>query len=205
MLWGEKTRVNTYNMIGNNKGKLGKILSILATSLILFLLVFSAPAKAFVLNLSSDKSEVSRGNTITFTASISISSSENLDVSQLVLDLNGVNGKNYTCTFDKNGAILSGCLGMGITKISGPDYKYGYGYNTVGYGYGYGFNNGILSYRIVLDTEDYQTGDYNTKLTADIGSNHYSQSGSLITINSGGSSSEELITGNNYRVTESIS
>ncbi|MFA5724190.1 MAG: hypothetical protein WC979_08090 [Candidatus Pacearchaeota archaeon] len=163
------------------EGKSGKIIALVLTGLLLFILIFSAPAKAYVLNVSADKTEVSRGGDISFNTGISVSSSENSNIQNLVLELVGLNGaKTYSCVFDVNGAILSGCSGMTIIKTS--DLGYGYGYS-----YGYG-SSGTLGYKIILDTTDYSTGDYRVKLNASINGNPYSQEGQIITINNKGSS-----------------
>jgi len=155
------------------EAKSGKIIALLLTGLLLFILIFSAPAKAYVLNVSADKTAVSKGGEISFNTGISVSSSENSNVQNLVLELVGLNGaKTYSCSFDSNGAILSGCSGMTIAKISDLGYGYGYGYGS----------SGTLSYKITLDTTDYNTGDYKIRLNALINGNSYSQTGQVITI-----------------------
>ena len=89
--------------------------------------------------------------------------------------------------FDVDGNKISGCDDMTITPITTPSdnekgYGYGYGYENYeeygygydynfGYGYGYGYGGSALNfkYKIILDTTDYETGDYESQLKALIG------------------------------------
>lgn len=150
-----------------SSGKYSKTFGILGAIFIIALLVISGPAQAFVLDLTSDKSSVSKGETVVFNASVDINSNENLPISKLVLELNGP--ETVSCEFNVDGTIISGCKGITIKKISGGNYLgYGYGYGEYhGYGYdfGYGYGyNGKLEYEITLASDNYQTGIYSTAL-----------------------------------------
>ncbi len=153
-----------------------KIFVIMISALVLGLLIFSVPAKALVLNLDVKNNNVEKGQLVVLDASIDISSSDSLP-SKLILKLIGNTTK--TCEFTVDGIILSGCDGMTITRTSNISRNFGYGY---GYGYGYGTTNGKLSYRIVIDTKNYEFGNYATQLNAYIGNNIVSQSGRTITV-----------------------
>lgn len=169
--------LSNFRMIKTNKkAKLrNKIFVFAITGFILAVLMFSAPANSYILNLTSDKTDVSKGGEITFNTGVSISSSESSNVQNLTLYLIGLNGiSDYSCVFDVNGAVLSGCSGMIITRTGNLSYGYGYGY-------GYGAS-GTLSYKITLDTTNYNTGEYRTRLNVIINGNSYVQDGQTITI-----------------------
>jgi hypothetical protein len=68
---------------------------------------------------------------------------------------------------------------MTITPAFNISRNFGYGYN---YGYGYGSTTGKISYRIVIDTKNYEFGNYATQLNAYVGNNVVSQSGRTITV-----------------------
>jgi len=146
------------------------------SALVLGLLIFSVPAKAFVLNLDVKNNNVEKGQLVILDASVDISSSDSLP-SKLILKLTGDTTKS--CEFTADGIILSGCDGMTITPTFNISRDFGYGYN---YGYGYGSTTGKISYRIVIDTKNYEFGNYATQLNAYVGNNVVSQSGRTITV-----------------------
>jgi len=165
-----------------------KILGLIACCFIVGLLIFSAPAQAFVLNLTMDKTSVTGGDFVNFESSVDINSNENLPISKLVLELDG--SEKVSCEFNTDGVIIRGCKGITIEKSTASSsgnygYGYGYGYSTQSYyfGYGYGYTYGKLVYKIKLDTSSYNTGNYNTKLYAYIGNEVFSKSGQILTIN----------------------
>lgn len=179
-------------VLSNNHSKrrnIGKASIAIVSVLILGLLIFSVPAKAFVLNIDVKGDTLEQGQSAIVDVSVSIPGFENIAISKLIFSLEGK--KNSTCEFTSNGIILSGCSGMTITKLESPSTTYsGYGY---GYGYGSNLLTGKLSYRILIDSSNYPTGEYNTKLIAFINNNQYAQSGEVLTIESasGTSDSEE--------------
>lgn len=168
--------------------KYGKVLAIAMSALVLFLLIASVPAKAFVLNFDVKNNNVEKGQKVIFDVSIDINANENLPITKLVLQLTGKSNK--TCEFSVDGIILSGCNGMTISPFINSSQSSGYGYGY-GYGTGTGYTVGTLSYRITLDTMNYETGDYQTKITAYIGNTTYSQTGETVTINAGSSDGYE--------------
>ena len=166
--------------------KHAKIIASIFTIAILSLILFTGPTKAFVLGLDSDKDTLTKGEEINFTASLDIQAMDKyLPVEDLRLVINGPTPR--TCTFDIRGNAVSGCDGMTITpmyvSLSGKyGYGYGYGYDSsygygydfgYGYGYGYGYGSGgsemNLTYEIILDTTDYDEGDYEALLESYIG------------------------------------
>lgn len=164
--------------ISRNSNLKSKILSFLITALVLFLLILSGPASALTLNLTSNISNVQKGLNVEFTADIDIDSGEILDIDYILLEFSGPD--NILCKFDANGAVISGCSGITISKTSSPTFGYGYGYN---FGYSYGYTNGKLAYKIILDTANYQTGTYTSILTVSSGSQLFSKQGPNLTIN----------------------
>lgn len=182
----EKGQLIKENKTSSRKN-LKNIISVLTAGFVIFLLLLSGPAKAFVINFSADKNNVHAGEFVTFTASVDISPGENVPVQKLVLNLDN-NEKNIhkKCIFSTDGRIISGCEGISIVKLSSDGtgygyqfgYAYGYGYN---FGYGYGYTES-LSYQIRLNTECYEPGEYETKLSAYIGSEIFSKQGEVLKI-----------------------
>lgn len=175
-----------------NLGKISRILPLLIVGLIMFLLIVSAPANAFVMNLSLDKNDIIVGDKVIFNASVDIESNENLPVSKLVLKLTG--SETVSCEFNADGSIITGCKGITIKRTSNSSYEYGYGngnYNGYGYnfGNGYGFKAGKLGYEITLDSNFYKIGTYKTELQSFIGSNVFSKTGPDLKISSQSSGS----------------
>jgi hypothetical protein len=153
----------------DNKKRATKIrilIVVLITVFTIGLIAYSGPTKAFVINLVSDKSTINQGDSLKFNASVTVNSNENLPIEKLILELNGP--ENVTCEFAPNGAIISGCKGITITRLYGTDAVLGYGYgNYNGYGYSFGYGYGYdktLNYEITLITDNYIPGEYKTKL-----------------------------------------
>ena len=196
----------------NISGKLTKIFSFLITLTILALLLFSAPASAYLMNLGLSQNTATQGDSVVFTAGIHINTGERVAIDKLVLELSGPS--HSVCTFYPNGTIINGCSGMSIVKINTGDdstfgtdtntttitSQYGYGY---GYGYGYttktnsGYGAGDLNYRITLDTTNYLSGIYATTLYSYVGSNINFKSGDNLRINSAPDFGGSIYTGNN--------
>ncbi|MFH1710712.1 MAG: hypothetical protein ABH840_00200 [Nanoarchaeota archaeon] len=147
-----------------------RFVSIAITAIILGVLIFSGPANAFVLSLSIINPVVYSGEIISFVMSADTENNEN-GIDYLTLDLTG--SLIYSCKFDANGTIISGCLGMNITIIS-DDYGYSYGY-------GYNILNNII-FQIDLNTSDYRAGVYKTLLTVVQGDSSSDKRGKVINI-----------------------
>ena len=154
--------------------------------------MLAGPAKAFVLDLTADKSAVVKGELVKFRASIDIYSNENLPIEKIMFELTGP--ENTLCEFNPDGTNISECSGMTITKLSGDgsvlgygygDYKghgyyFGYSYGYASYGYGY---DSKLEYEITLNSAGYEAGEYTTKLTAFIEGEQFSEAGDNLIIN----------------------
>jgi len=147
-----------------------RVISIAITVLILGILIWSGPANAFVLSLSVINPTAYSGEIISFIMSADTENNET-GIDYLTLELAG--DLVYSCKFDVNGNIISGCLGMNITKIS-EDYGYSYGY-------GYGSLDNI-KFRIDLNTTNYRTGVYKNMLTVVQGSSVSSKRGTSVSI-----------------------
>jgi len=156
-----------------------KVLGVVISALVLFLLIVSVPAKALVLNLDVKNSDVEKGQLVILDASVNIGANEDIP-SKLVLQLTGESNK--TCEFTVDGIVLSGCNGITITESNTYSNISGYGY-----GYGYGYRLSELNYRIIIDTKGYNEGNYNTKLNVYTKNNIVSQTGKVITVSSGSS------------------
>ena len=163
---------------------LTRLISLSISFLILFILLFSGPANAFSLSLNIPDTQVSKGGSISFIGEIDIESDENLPIDNVLLKLDG--GEVVNCLFHPNGTIISGCKGISIEYLGNASFEYGYGYGYYGYGYnfgyGYGYANGKLIYNFTLNTTDYLSGNYSTKLTAHINSKEFSNAGKNIII-----------------------
>lgn len=173
---------------GSRKSLVVKSFSIIITLFVLGLLVLSGPAQAFTIGLIILEDVIVKGETTSFTGEIEINSDENLPVDNLILKLDGdlSGGEIVNCLFSPNGTEISGCKGLLIDYLGNASFEYGNGYGYYGYGYnfgyGYGFTNGKLMYNFTLNTTDYALGNYTTKLTANIGSNSFSNTGDNIII-----------------------
>lgn len=158
--------------------------AVLLTVLVLALLILAGPVQGFTLNLSLDDSAPTEGDIIIFTAEIEIPSGERLPIDYLTLELTGP--ETASCQFNLDGTIISGCKGISIVLNQNSNFGYGYNYGYFGYGYnfgyGYGYGTGKLIYTITLDTSNYTTGTYATKLKAKIGDNEFSQQGEQFTL-----------------------
>jgi len=149
-----------------------RLFSIAITVMILGLLILSGPANAFVLSISVINPTAYSGQRISFIISADTENNET-GIDYLTLDLTG--DLVYSCKFDVNGNIISGCLGMNITKIS---ENYGYGYS---YGYGYNILENI-KFRIDLNTSNYLTGKYKSIISVVQGNSSSSKRGTTINI-----------------------
>lgn len=135
-----------------------KVVAGFITVTILTILILSGPAQGYILGLSILHPEAYKGEIINFVVSAS-SEVQDTGVNYFILDLIGTPkpNVNYTCKFDVNGTIITGCTGMTITQI---ETEFGYGY-----GYGYGKLE-KAKYNITLDTIGYISGKYKTIITS---------------------------------------
>ena len=185
-----KRSIRNANRSGSSSLFGSKIIGIILAFFIIGVLLFSLPAAAFVLDLSSDKTSAVVGENIVFTASINVNSNENLPIDKLELELNNKGGENISCEFYSNGTLISACDGITIKQMSDIGYGYGYSYgNYNGYGYnfdnnyGYGYSYGVLNYEITLDTTNHSAGTYDSVLKLFVHEEIFSKDGGSITIN----------------------
>ncbi|MEM3113222.1 MAG: hypothetical protein QXI33_02245 [Candidatus Pacearchaeota archaeon] len=137
-----------------------KFISIIITSLIITILIFTGPASAFQLGLNIHKDVTSVGEPAKFTVSAKIESGEIIPIDKFIFNINGP--KNSVCEFDSKSNIIIGCADIKIRQISNAEEEIGYGY---GYNYGYNtYKPGILSYELTLNTSEYPTGEYHIDL-----------------------------------------
>ncbi len=119
-----------------------KFRALLASSVILLLLVLSAPVNAITVHLSLDGTQYNHETgVITLTGSIDIQdwtdfglNPDILPITNLTINLTGAESKE--CTFFLNGTKISGCSNVEVSVTQAMlNYSYGYGF-----GYGYGFD-----------------------------------------------------------------
>lgn len=158
--------------------KVGKILIFIMTLGILVTLLISAPALAYVLRLDVSSTKVSKGDVVSFTASVQIEPEDRASITSLQLRLIGP--LDIICKFRPDGTIIDGCNGINITKISKCSNYVSYegynGYDSPGYGntclYGYyGEDETLLTYNITYDTGSNFAGTYKTSLVVLAGNN----------------------------------
>jgi hypothetical protein len=133
-----------------------KVLAGIITFSVLIILIVSAPASAYILNLQFPSKELTKGEQIKFHASIDIEPEDNPTIDYVQLKLAGPIVVN--CKFYVNGSIISGCRGITIEKIKVDTCDEGYDY---GYCYGYESKK-KLKYEIMLDSSTYIVGKYNS-------------------------------------------
>jgi len=156
-----------------------KVISVIISIAIIILLFYAGPADAFILGLAVKDPIVTKGDIVEFKVSTQIELTEMLDIDKFILVLNG--SEIQECEFDVDGNILNGCKGITITKLASSNSTFGSGY-SYGYGYGYGYGNGVLEYKIKLDTGEYLSGIYHTSLKMIIGGDEFEEIGEDIVI-----------------------
>lgn len=166
--------------------KILKVVSILITSGIIILLIFTGPAEAFILGIKIPNPYARSGDTVVFSVSSVFSSNEIVSLNRFKIELNGP--ENISCEFYPNMSKIGNCDGLNIKQISLPQLNFGYGYDgSLGYGYnaGYGYNNfgnGTLSFNISFNTKAHRPGIYSTKFTLITGNNKFSEYGGTIIV-----------------------
>jgi hypothetical protein len=138
-----------------------KLLSVFLTLTILLLILMLGPAEALLLEFFVSDGIVYKGEPVEFKVSIKIEQGEILDIKNITLLLEGP--EDLECAFLPNGTLIAPCPEIQITKTQDAPYQQGYGY---GYGYGYnpqGFLQGLLEYKIILDSETIKPGQYQSK------------------------------------------
>ncbi|MEK6854648.1 MAG: hypothetical protein AABX73_00310 [Nanoarchaeota archaeon] len=154
----------------------GKILSVIFSVIIIFMLLTLGPTEAFVLGLSISDNMPVTGEIVDLTASLELESGENIPIDFFKFSLIGP--ENVECEFLLNGTKLSECKGIAIKPLF-DDFDFGYGY---GYGYGYNPEGKVVSYNIKIDSAKYKPGVYHTKLILISGEEEFEQSGEDIFI-----------------------
>ncbi|MEK6873961.1 MAG: hypothetical protein AABW91_03875 [Nanoarchaeota archaeon] len=150
-----------------------KVVSVIISVSIIILLFVAGPANAFVLGLTINDPVVNKGEIVEFSVSTQIEPEEVLDIDKFVLILNGPEVQE--CEFDVNGNIISGCKGISIEKLASSN-------SSICPGYGYGYCQGVLEYKIRLDSGEYLGGVYHTNLKMIIGESEFEQQGQDVII-----------------------
>lgn len=122
---------------------------------IITILIFSGPASAFIVSLDIRDPNVKKGDELNLELNIETGDNESpTDVDYILFKLIGASTRD--CKFSYEGEVISGCNGIQIKKLSSPDTGY-----CKEYGYGYGCK---LNFKIIVDTEFFDLGNYSTSL-----------------------------------------
>lgn len=122
---------------------------------IVALLIFSAPAEAFISSIEIKNSNVDKGEKVIINADVKTSEGDSpKDINYFIFQLRGPN--NTDCKFLPNATILSGCNGIEINDVSPEPIG-----DCKSYGYGTGCD---LKFKISFDTTDYENGTYASSL-----------------------------------------
>jgi len=181
-----------------------KVISLVFGVAFVFLLIFSAPAQAFILNLAIQNQYIELGKSTTFNVSTEVENGENLKIDKFIIEISGPT--IISCEFLPDGTLLNGCEGISVDVVSSGNLSqgnngnqttgetpvqidYGYGYEAgYGYGYEYGYDysyyygKGLLSYNITFNSMEYPRGIYNTEFIMIIEGKEYKKSGKALFI-----------------------
>jgi len=162
-------------MVINRGG--AKFTSVVLTTLVLGLLIFSGPAQAYTLGLTILDSTINQGENVNFSVKVDFNENDKpLDYIELSL----IGLTNTSCRFDESGNKLNECKGINIIKIASNDSGYGSGY---GYGYGYGQEKN-LDFNVSLNTSTYVPGTYKTEIKIKSGETETVKEGNHVYISS---------------------
>ncbi|WP_148415029.1 PGF-pre-PGF domain-containing protein [Haloferax sp. KTX1] len=154
-----------------------RLLSVLlAAVVVVSVLSVASPASAITGTLDGDKSSVQSGNQVTLTVDIDLESGDSTPIKNHLIELEGPDGKQQSVRIDASGGVESKQPSWlnSVTLVSN-NAGYGYGSNTVGYGsgyskdfgYGYGYGYGSadseLTYELVIDTSNFDNGQWTVR------------------------------------------
>lgn len=145
------------------------------TLMIVAMLVMMGPASALTLGLNSfSNSAPVKGELVTTTASLNVQANERVDLQEMELLMESSAG-NRLCRFEPDGSPISGCDGITLELISdttqygtGYGYKYIDGNETYGWGNNTGYSNGVLTYKITVDTSAFTPATYSVFLRTSV-------------------------------------
>ena len=100
-----------------------RLLAVVTTLLVLFLLIIAGPANAFSLNIFVSNTTPNIGDTVSFTTTLDIESGERLPVEFLTLNLFGP--VNISCEFNPDGSVISGCDNIQIQPFASASFTNG--------------------------------------------------------------------------------
>lgn len=141
---------------------------------IVAILIFSAPAQAFISSIDIKNNVVDKGETVTININVNTQDNEKpTDISFLILKLRGPNAVD--CKFLSNATIVSGCDDIIIEEDSTTDTG-----DCSNYGYGPGCS---IKYKITINTEFFDLGTYITSLIINANGKETTQQGENIIIN----------------------
>lgn len=158
-----------------------RVFSVILTLIVIGLLLFSMPVKAFDLSLSApSNSNPTQGEIITFSANVTISNAEIVPLESIKIVFKNSLGVYENCTFNLSNNSETSCSFLNVS-FSEEDVSHTYGYSTAefnstnyywGYGYGYGYTyspnlgNAVYSFDFSLNTSGLDVEQYEVWLVA---------------------------------------
>ncbi len=164
-----------------------KIIVLFVTISLLLLIFFSGEANAIILHLNIPEKIVTRGTLLNIMPEIQVEPSEIVNIDSIELKIYNKD-ESINCKFFPNATIISGCKDITIEPIiTGNESMFGYGYGYTyraesNYGYGYGYEQGLLKYKISINTGKLEIGKYNTEFTINVGEKNFNIKGDEISI-----------------------
>lgn len=142
---------------------------------VISIIIFSGPAKAFVLSLQITDNSVTQGDKIKVNLKVDTENGDSpTDISFLIFKMNGP--ENIVCNFSSDGTLITGCEGIEITKKHTTDTGY-----CKSYGYGYGCS---LEFDLTIDSGLFEVGTYATTLIINAKEKNTEKKGDNIIISS---------------------
>ena len=119
------------------------LVNISTTLIIVLILIFTGPASAVKIKMSTPSGQYYDDQTVDFTVEIQFKTNDLIPIQNI--NITGL--PKGDLSFRPDGTIISGDTGYDVTRISSAFYGYGYGYGYdqnpgLGYGYGYNFDSG---------------------------------------------------------------
>ncbi|MBC9986770.1 PGF-pre-PGF domain-containing protein [Haloferax sp. AS1] len=164
-----------------------RLLSVLlAAVVVVSVLSVASPASAITGTLDGDKSSVQKGNQVTLTVDIDLESGDSTPIKNHLIELEGPDGTQQSVRIDSSGGVASTQPPWlnSVTLVSN-NAGYEYGPNTVGYGsgyskdfgYGYGYGYGSagseLTYELVIDTSNFDNGQWTVRFDTEATDGEY--------------------------------
>jgi hypothetical protein len=149
------------------------IIHVSITLVIVLMLIFTGPASAVKIEISTPSGQYYGDEPVTFKVDILFKTNDLIPID--TINVTGL--PKGDLSFQPDGTIISGDAGYNVTITSSAFYGYGYGYGydqNPGYGYGYGYDFGYgygygYGYEYGYDYDyGYERGSWKSKLSYEI-------------------------------------